>query len=54
LSTYFANTLTPFDYLYLQYQRIAERFPGWNLSEIKSMPFYEREHWVNVVVSEHG
>jgi hypothetical protein len=54
LSTYFVNTFTPFDILYLQYQRIAERFSGWSLSEIKSMPYFEREHWVNVVLSDHG
>ena len=36
------------DVLYLQYQRISERFPGWGLSEIKAMPKYERDHWVQV------
>jgi hypothetical protein len=51
---FFVNVLTPFDLLYLQYQRIAERFPGWTLSEIKSLPFPERRHWINVVMHQGG
>jgi hypothetical protein len=54
LSTYFANTLSPFDLLFLEYRRISEKFTGWSLSEIKAMPYYERKHWVDVVVSEHA
>lgn len=38
--------------LYLQYQRIAERFPGWSLTEIKAMPIYERQHWINVLLND--
>jgi hypothetical protein len=43
--------LTPFDLLYLQYQRISERFPGWGLTEIKNMAVFERKHWINVILS---
>lgn len=50
-STYFASSLTPFDLLYLQYQRISERFPGWGLTEIKNMAVFERKHWINVILS---
>jgi len=50
LSIYFVNDLTPLDLLYLQYRRISEKFQGWNLSEIKTMPYPERKHWVDVVL----
>lgn len=49
-SIYFASSLTPFNFLYLQYQRISERFPGWTLTEIKNMPRFEREHWIDVII----
>jgi len=48
--TFFVNALTPFDLLYLQYQRISENWSGWTLSEIKAMPYYERKHWVDTVL----
>jgi hypothetical protein len=38
--------------LYLEYQRISERFPGWSLSEIKAMPYFERHHWIKVCLGE--
>jgi hypothetical protein len=49
-STYFVSGLTPFDLLYLMYQRISEAFPGWTLTEIKNMPRFERDHWVDVIL----
>lgn len=49
---FFVNDLTPVDLLYLQYQRIAEKFSGWSLAEIKAMPHYERKHWTDIVLHE--
>ena len=48
--TFFVNDLTPFDLLYLQYQRISEKWTGWTLSEIKAMSYPERKHWVDTVL----
>jgi hypothetical protein len=51
-SIFFVNDITPVDLLYLQYQRISEKFQGWTLSEIKAMPYYERKHWTDIVLHE--
>ena len=35
--------------LYVWYDALARAYPGWTLSELKTMPARERKYWISLI-----